>query len=116
MNETSVFIIKGKKAKQVEDFIKTIDSPFKDTSLYKFKSPNKKTNCYVSKDFAFAIDSFLNTNNNFFYRDIKNHLKKTFSKVDNVSLSGYLNHRNFYKRKYYNNELNSVLTVWSRLD
>lgn len=117
MNDpTSIFIIKDKKiTKQVEDFIKEINQPQNNNS-YQFESPNGLALCHVTKEFVTTVDSFLNNNNNFFYKDIKAHLNKTFSKVDNVALSGYLNHKNYHKRKYYNSEINSTLTIWSRLD
>ncbi len=115
MTDTSVFIIKGNKAKQVENFINSLPEEPIDTSLYCFKSPNKKTNCYVGKDFTQAIDYYLEHNSEFFYKDIKSYLKKKFHKVDNVSLSGYLNHKNYYKKKYSNPQLKSTLTIWAKL-
>ena len=113
MNDTSIFIIKNNEiTKQVEDFISKINNP----SSYQFESPNRLALCHVTEEFVTTVDAYLNTHNNFFYKDIKAHLNKTFSKIDNVSLSGYLNHKNYHKRKYYNSELNSTLTIWSRLD
>lgn len=116
MNDpASIFIIKDKKiTQQVENFISQINqSP---NTSYQFESPNGLALCHVTREFVTTVDSFLNNNNNFFYKDIKAHLSKTFSKVDNVALSGYLNHKNYYKRKYRNTEINSTLTIWSRLD
>lgn len=110
MNNTSIFIIKGSKAKKVEDYLNSLNTQEKTV----FNSQNNKAECHVTSDFTLAVDLYLNSNKTFFYKDLKNYLYSRFEKVDNVSLSAILKDRNYHKKKYRNNATNSVVVLWAK--
>ena len=111
---SSILIIKGSKADSIINQIESLLNKNQESSSLVYNSSNNKVECHVTSSFTDKVDSYINRNNTFTYKNLLKYLQDNKITVSNVMLSGYLKKKNCI-RLNYKTKNGSYTKVWTKV-